>query len=73
MKKLMYLLSVLLFVCSISFGTTSMKHFDSINILVYGSILDKSEFSKNDNIDDELDRKRRHRRRRQIRPPQKGW
>jgi len=73
MKKLMYLLSVLLFIWSISFATTSMKHFDSINLLGYGTTLDKSELSKNDNIDDEVDRKRRHRRRRQVRPPKKGW
>ena len=73
MKKLMYLLSVLLFIWSISFATTSMKHFDSINLLGYGPTLDKSELFKNDNIDDEVDRKRRHRRRRQVRPPKKGW
>tara|TARA_Y100001934_G_scaffold83746_1_gene103989 strand:- start:2537 stop:2758 length:222 start_codon:yes stop_codon:yes gene_type:complete len=73
MKKLMYLLSVLLFIWSISFATTSMKHFDSINLLGYGPTLDKSELSQNDNIDDEVDRKRRHRRRRQVRPPKKGW
>ena len=73
MKKLVYLLSVLLFIWSISFATTSMKHFDSINLLGYGPTLDKSELSQNDNIDDEVDRKRRHRRRRQVRPPKKGW
>jgi len=73
MKKVMYLLSVLLFIWSVSFAATSMKHHDSINLLGYSPILDKSKFSKNNDIDDELDRKRRHRRRRQIRPPRKGW
>ena len=39
-----------------------------------GSLLSNQEFSDNQ-LDDEdtLDRKRRHRRRRKIRPPKKGW
>ena len=39
-----------------------------------GSLLNNQEFSDNQ-LDDEdtLDRKRRHRRRRKIRPPKQGW
>ena len=39
-----------------------------------GSLLTNQEFSDDQlNDEDTLDRKRRHRRRRKIRPPKKGW
>ena len=74
MKKLMYILSVLLFVWAVSFAAGPMQSSDTISLLGYGSLIEKTEMSENDSMDDdEVDRKRRHRRRRQVRPPKKGW
>jgi len=74
MKKLIYILSVLLFVWSFSFAAGPMQSSDAISLCGYGSLIEKTEMSENDSMDDdEVDRKRRHRRRRQVRPPKKGW
>ena len=73
MKKIMYILSFLFFVWSVSFAATPMQSTDTFSLYGYGSLVDQTEFSDNDSDDDDVERKRRHRRRRKIRPPHKGW
>jgi len=73
MKKIIYILSFLFFVLSVSFAATPMPSIGAMNLYGYGSLIDQAEFSDNDCGDDDVDRKRRHRRRRKIRPPHKGW
>ena len=75
MKKIIYILSVVVFVFSVAFSATPMQLDSSMNLYGYEALFQELEFSDNqfDDDDDEVDRKRRHRRRRKIRPPQKGW
>lgn len=75
MKKIIYILSVVLFVFSVAFSATPMQSHNSMSLYGYETLLQVGEFSDNqfDDDDDDVDRKRRHRRRRKIRPPQKGW
>ena len=74
MKRIIYILSILLFVWSVSFAAPPMQSSDALNLFGYGSLIGETEMSENDqDEDDEVDRKRRHRRRRKIRPPKNGW
>ena len=77
MKKIIYILSVVVFVFSVAFSATPMQSHSSMSMYGYETLLQVEELviSENqfDDDDDEVDRKRRHRRRRKIRPPQKGW
>jgi hypothetical protein len=73
MKKNIYILVGVCFVCSIVWAANPMNTNTTISWYGQGSLLDNQEFSDNQLDDDDIERKRRHRRRRKIRPPRKGW
>ena len=73
MKRLVYILTFLAF----SFGASSSNSFDgALDWYGYNSLLSTDLYSENhldDNSEDSVFRKRRHRRRRKIGPSKKGW
>ena len=75
MKKIIYILLSTFILWSLAFAASAMNTNTTINWYGQGSLLHNQEFSDNqlDDGDNNLERKRRHRRRRKIRPPQKGW
>ena len=74
MKKTIYTLVSLFIVWSLAFSASTMNTNTTINWYGQGSLLHNQEFSDNQLDDEDLvERKRRHRRRRKIRPPRKGW
>ena len=75
--KIMKKITCILFGCVFAtflWSANPMNLNTTISWYGQGSLLSNQEFSDNQ-LDDEdtLDRKRRHRRRRKIRPPKKGW
>tara|TARA_B100001142_G_scaffold318126_1_gene359895 strand:+ start:2824 stop:3045 length:222 start_codon:yes stop_codon:yes gene_type:complete len=73
MKKNNYILVGVCFVWSFVCAANPMNTNTTISWYGQGSLLDNQEFSDNQLDDEDLERKRRHRRRRKIRPPRKGW
>ena len=75
MKKTIYILLATFILWSLAFAADAMNTNTTINWYGQGSLLHNQELSDNqlDDGDNDLQRKRRHRRRRKIRPPQKGW
>ena len=73
MKKNKYILVGVCFVWSFVWAANPMNTNTTISWYGQGSLLDNQEFSDNQLDDEDLERKRRHRRRRKIRPPKKGW
>jgi hypothetical protein len=74
MNKKTYILISVLFVWSFVWAANPMNTNTTISWYGQGSLLDNQEFSDNQLDDEDLvERKRRHRRRRKIRPPRKGW
>ena len=73
MKKITYIVFSTVFAAFL-WSANPMNLSATVSWYGQGSLLSNQEFSDNQ-LDDEdtLDRKRRHRRRRKIRPPKKGW
>ncbi len=75
MKKYIYILVVSAFGFSFAFSAQTNSP-DALSWYGYNSFSTNSQYSNDydfGNKDDEISRKRRHRRRRKISPEKKGW
>jgi len=75
MKKIIYILLSYCLAISLSSAATSYEG-GALDFYGYKSLLLTEAYSENNSGDideDKTFRKRRHRRRRKIRPPKKGW
>ena len=74
MKKITHILLGMFVLWSFGFSANQMNTSSTVDWYGQGSLLHDQAFGDNQLDDgDDLERKRRHRRRRKIRPPQKGW
>jgi len=74
MKKVIYILFVYLLMMSLSSAATAYNPRGALDWYGYQSLLSTEAYSQDTGTDDdEMFRKRRHKRRRKIRPPRKGW
>ena len=80
MKKYMYKLSVLMFLMTFTYAAGALQSNGALEWYGVDSFLvsdmdDGKNKYMNDDLDDEEKafRKRRHKRRRNIRPPRRGW
>ena len=75
MKKITHILFGMFVLWSFGFSAKPMNVSGSMDWYGQGSLLYDQTFSDNslDDGDNDLQRKRRHKRRRKIRPPHKGW
>jgi len=74
MKKIIYILFTYLLMVSLSSAATSYNPRGALDWYGYQSLLSTEAYSEDTGEDDDsVFRKRRHKRRRKIRPPRKGW
>ena len=75
MKKSIYIFVSMFVLWSFGFSANPMDPAGSVDWYGQGSLLYDQEFGDNqlDDGNNDVQRKRRHKRRRKIRPPNKGW
>ncbi len=75
MKKTLYILFIYVVTMSFSFGAESYQDRGALDWYGYNSLLSTEAYveDNSEGSEDKTYRKRRHRRRRKIRPPKKGW
>ena len=74
MKKIIYILFVYLLMMSFSSAATAYNPRGALDWYGYQSLFSTEAYSQDTGDDDgDVFRKRRHKRRRKIRPPRKGW
>tara|TARA_B100000959_G_scaffold282822_1_gene350133 strand:+ start:115 stop:342 length:228 start_codon:yes stop_codon:yes gene_type:complete len=75
MKKAIYILFVYLMMVSLSSAATAYNSRGALDWYGYQSLVSTEAYHQDhsDDGDDRVFRKRRHKRRRKIRPPKKGW